>query len=395
MNYLGNKSLLQLLKSTEYDFVAFVMTPWHAHSFIAALKNIENVEKRSLKGIVIIKPHLIDGWLLNESDFTERKNLISVYRYRDDETYFDRLKSEIGGILYYFGLKKNDGPAFYFFKPNGFRYPILSTLQKACGKDKSVYAVSIDEGVGIYTNFNFETFGNAIKSSITQKTSLKNKLFSIFKTFETYVFTENRLKLKGHYIDCNLMKIRTDGVCEPNGNMPKYFKEAVEEFNKADIYYPRINNKYILINTQPIEEYTYSEKDIQFEILKECIPIFKESGYLVVLKPHPRERNIKKYKSLDVLLFENNAISQESLLCNMKKPEYIVSCCSTTLVSTHLFWETKSISLIKLFINTGKMSKHYKEILNRFEIAFQEILLFPEDNAEIRQILNQTKSRVI
>ena len=392
MNYLGNKSLYRLLKSTdEYDFVAFVMTPWHAHAFLAALKNIEDIENRVLKGIVMIQPHETNGWLINEGDFAKNKNSISIYRYYDEESIIDRLHSEIDGIIYYFGLKKRDKPHFYFFKPNGFRYPILASLQKSCGKNELVCAVSIDEGVGIYTNFNYDTLLSSLKTSIIARTSIKSKLFSIFKTFEVHIFKEKRLIEKGYYIDCNLLKIRDDKVCEPNGSMPKYFKNVIEDSSKDIVLNHGFDRNYVLINTQPMEEYSYSGEDIQLDILKQCIPIFQEAGYSVVLKPHPRERDIEKYKHLNILVLEYNSISQESLLCKIRKPEYIVSCCSTTLVSTHLFWGIKAISLTKLFINNGTILKSYEDIFYRFEVAFQKMLIFPDDFEQLREIVNHTR----
>ena len=389
MNYLGNKSLYRLLESIdEYDYVAFVITPWHVHAFSAALKNIEDAENRTLRGIVIIKPHEANGWLISERYFINNKHCISIYRYHDDESLTDRLKSEINGLLYYIGLRERKKPHFYFFKPNGFRYPILATLQKACGKNKLVYAVSIDEGVGTYTTFNNETLSASLKESIMSTASFKDKLFSFLKMFEISIFREKRLKEKGYYIDCNLLKIRNDGVCVPNGKMPKYFKNAIENFSKGYVYSLKLDRDYVLINTQPLEEYSYSGEDIQFNILKECIPIFKEAGYFVVLKPHPREIDTEKYNHLNIQILEHNNISQECLLCKIKKPKYIVSCCSTTLVSAYLFWGIKAISLAKLFMKNDNVSKYYESVLHKFEIAFQEMLFFPEDYNEVKKILN-------
>lgn len=395
MNYIGNKTLCHLLEYDDtYDFVAFVITPWHTHSLLAALKYVENKEKKKLKGIIVIKPHEENRWLLNNDIFSECINSVSIYRYSDDETILNKIQSEIEGLFYFFRLtrmKDDKCDNFYFFKPNGFRYSILSSLYKCNKRKKNLIAVSIDEGVGVYTTFREETFWRSLQNAIFLSKSFKNKFLSVLKAVETHIFSREKLIESRYYLDCNLMKINENGICYPNGKMPYYFREVNECSARVNNCFLKIERDYILVNTQPIDAFFSSGEDIQYEIIRNCIPIFYKAGFDVIIKPHPREINIEKYKKLGVLVVEDNGISQESLLCRMRKPKFIVSCFSTTLISTHLCWDIIAISLARMFIKTNDVTKYFEDILCKFEKAFQNMVYFPDDNDKLLEILIKEK----
>lgn len=385
MDYIGNIETEKIIKNLpNLDFVAYIITPWHAHSFVAALKYIEEKESRTLNGIIILKEHSVSNQLIDDNFFTMQN--VRVYKFKDDESLFDRIKSEISGVLYYLKLKQNNNPSFYLFRPTGFRYPILSMLHKACRGKRKITVVELDEGAGTYLLNKKEWFDITLN---VQK-NIKNKIIVYIKYIETSILNEKKIREFNQYINCNLFIKQQNGRCSSNGKMPIYFKDAIFDYaSSINIQMPHFPERYILINTQPFDDYSLSGKDTKNKLLSHCIQVMVDLGYEVYIKPHPRENDLLHYQEMGAKILDYTGISQEGLLAISNiMPAFIVGYFSTTLVTANVLFDIPTISLNKLLLETGDVNGKYTTIFNNFEVTFSEFVNFVSDFEGFQKILS-------
>lgn len=383
MEYIGNVGIRNKLKTGgNLDYIAFIMTPWHAFAFEAALKRVEHDSHTKLKGIIVIKPHIKTGYMLDDSRFGHLN--CTCYYFRDDETITDRLISEARGVAYYIRMQKSNKKPFYFFKPNGFRYPILALLNKALNNQKRVVAVSLDEGLGIYLNDGKGWFKNTLRD---QK-SVKGKVLACIKYAEICLLNTKKLKTNGMYINAELLIGSSDG-CLVNEKMPEYFRDAVQDYvAKRGVNSDQDYQNSVVINTQPMENILSGSPNELDGILKDVIKILKSCEVRVIIKPHPREHEIQKYEKWGAVVYNNQNESQETLLAaSNRKPLCVISFFSTTLVSTNLLFGIKTISLCKLMNNAEGLNEHAKDVISKFEGMFNRFVECVDDLEDIKPIL--------
>lgn len=369
MKEIGNNQLAAIIKENrKYEYVAFLMTPWHMISFRAALKTIKQIDKKN--GIVVVKKHPNAGQMLFEKDFEDIGCKVCVYD--DDESIKDRIFSEVRGVSYYTSLMRiaDKEPFVYFLKPNGFRYPILSLLENAFGK--KIVAVELDEGVGSYTA-NQKSW---LRIALIESKSLKAKMVTYAKHIETSVFNEKRLKRINRLLDAKLLSKNGDAYCANKDYVDSYVGVLKDmAINTPDIL--PMEGKYIIINTHPlsyVNDYTKPMDDI----VMECAKYFSKKGYAVVIKPHPREKNIEKYSNMCTHIVKDYSASQEVLLAAASnKPSYIVSFLSTTLVTSKVLFDIPSISLLNIFMKTIVADDVIMNDCERYKSTFANIVEFP------------------
>lgn len=389
METIGNKRLYEILQKDKFDYVAYVMTQWHVHSLEAALKMLEQKEHRELSGIIVIKPHPVNGYLLNQTSFS---NKTAKYYYSvDDEKMLDILSSEVSGILYYILLKKSSRESFYFLRPTGFRYPILGKINKSLQNKKKITVVKLDEGVGTYVN-NSATW---LKNTLLENTSLKSKIISYVKYYEEKLLNEEKMKNIGQCIDACLFQIR-DGVCITNMNFKNYYKESICQFalNTGKLLFNE-NKNYIIINTQIPDDIFKSGKAISGQILKQCIDIFSKNGYKVFVKTHPRDNDFCYYEKLGAEVIHEN-LSQEAMLALLvTKPTYIIGFFSTTLVTSSVLFGVKTISLDDIVVDAGEFQNRLLDTVSRFKKSFNNYVFFCKNFEDLEKIAQANPIEVV
>lgn len=372
MEYIGNKSTIEYLKlNREIEYIAYVITPWHALAFLAALKKIENTEKRKLTGIVIIKEHVVNGFCIDDDNF--KSIHAQVYKFKDDEFLIDRVKSEFKGIRYYGTLNKCNNDLFYLFRPIGFRYAILAGIDEGLNHSKNISVVTLDEGVGSYLWDN----GGGLRQTLKENRGIKKKAIAIVRYLEGKVFSEEKLRYYGRIIDGRLFIKEANGKCKKNSDMACFFENAIEEYiGTTNLHVDIANEPYVIINTQPLTGYTITNSDIQIEILKQIIPIVKKQGYRVVIKPHPREDDYVKYRITGAEVLRDINISQEALLASLKcKPSFIIGNFSTTLITCKAIFNIPTISISRILIKTNQINALGIDVMSEFLNMFSEFVM--------------------
>jgi hypothetical protein len=102
-----------------------------------------------------------------------------------------------------------------------------------------------------------------------------------------------------------------------------------------------------------------------------------------VFKPHPRDKNLGRYSSLDCFVDTNNTISQEAILSSLStKPIAVLSFTSTALVTTKLFCDVDTYSLIRLF-DSEDVQLTLQNEFNNFAKTFDEVVKIPNTIDEL------------
>lgn len=136
-----------------------------------------------------------------------------------------------------------------------------------------------------------------------------------------------------------------------------------------DVDFPIIDRDYVLINTQP-----FTNEDISLELVndlwKDVIKMYKSFGFDVYIKPHPREKDLKCYQAMGAKLISKTSIAQELLLMKMKKPKYLISFYSTTLVTAPVLNDVQTICLAPLLFDFN-ISNDLRRSAEKFIVTFK------------------------
>ena len=382
MDEIGKRDLYKLIQNKKLDYAAYVMTQWHVHSFEAAVKMVEERENKQLTGVVLIIPHPINGYMIDEKSFSRNFNLI--FKSINDESVLDFIRNEVNGFLYYYTLKKSERNSFYVFRPTGFRYPILGCIDKAVKKEKRIVVVKLDEGTGTYLNKS----DNWLKIELSENKGLKQKIIVCIKHLEEILLKYQKIEDVDQYLDACLFKLENNR-CATNRAISNYYKEAIEDYAKQNKEFSSIaSSKYIIINTQISENMFKTGNRICDELLKDCIKLFQNKGYEVFLKPHPRETNADRYKCFGATVITNNSISQECLLAMYEnKPEYIIGFFSTSLITANALFGIKSLSLDDLVMEREEFKDRYVGTVIKFRETFYNNVQFISTIEELEKII--------
>ncbi len=385
MEFTGNNGIEAILGGNDdIDYVAYVITPWHATALTAAVKKLENDLKKKLYGLAVVMPHVVSGVLLDEAYFSGLN--ARVLRYQNDEGRIRRIRRTVKGIVYYMTLKKGraDRP-FYIFMPVNVSLSDMARADHIYKHGRNVISVNIDEGVGTYLLSEREW----LRLNLSESAGLGRKLVVALGYVKSRLFNSGKLKRLGHYLDCNLLIKTEDGSCVANGEMPQWFRRVVDESAECvDVKADVGDSKYIIINTQPTYNYKPEEREELNRILGQCMDVIRESGYRAIVKPHPREDDIDIYRQMGAEILQYKEIAQEVLLAAMdSKPAYIVGFDSTTLVSANVLFGIRTISILNIFMKTEYAGESERKRFEGFKKAFGEFVDCAEDITDFQRMI--------
>lgn len=347
---------------SDYDYIGVAITPWHMYSLKAALSVIQRNLNQPLKGIVLILRNHREDYIIDESYLSdidcECIYLNPNLKKRDIISNF--FNSIIYSTLKY---KSSDKKNFYIFtqqKP----WPLyMYMINKYTKNNRNLISVICDEGVGSYINSDLDRL---------EPWNSKNLLRNIKRLFEQKVSInclENKLVKNNALYNYSLFEKTANGLVE-NKAITDNLKDIMCEHAKSfDVNLPIIDRDYILINTQP-----FTNEDISLELVndlwKNVIKLYKSFGFDVYIKPHPREKDLKCYQAMGAKLISETSIAQELLLMKMKKPIYLISFYSTTLVTAPVLNDVQTICLAPLLFDFN-ISNDLRRSAEKFIVTFK------------------------
>lgn len=347
---------------SDYDYIGVAITPWHMYSLKAALSVIQRDLIYPLKGIVLIfrnhgEDYIIDESYLSDID-CECIYLNPNLEKRDIVSSF--FNSIIFSTLKY---KSSDKKNFYIFtqqKP----WPLyMYMINKYTKNNRNLISVICDEGVGSYINSDLDRL-----ETWNRKNLFRNIKRLLEQKVSIHCLEKKLVKNNALYNYC-LFEKTANGLVE-NKAISNNLKDIMYKHAKSfDVDFPIIDRDYVLINTQP-----FTNEDISLELVndlwKDVIKMYKSFGFDVYIKPHPREKDLKCYQAMGAKLISKTSIAQELLLMKMKKPKYLISFYSTTLVTAPVLNDVQTICLAPLLFDFN-ISNDLRRSAEKFIVTFK------------------------
>ncbi|KZE38887.1 hypothetical protein AV656_08280 [Bhargavaea cecembensis] len=359
----------------EIDFYAYCITPWHA---IGVRAYINSMLKRnnSLRGVILISHNPGTDYLIDSDVFLFDLDVdVKIFKCKDSRRankaqYFFKLIKSMQKVQ----PPRDNERLLHILRP--FRPDIRFAVDYQQNTRRECKLVCLDEGVGTYKT-DYEILKEKIRGSITT-----GSIHFLMSSFYKFLLLRNRL-VPEYY---TLFK-DNKGLLEINLNIAKEYKKCIRQsvVSSINIETP----KYALLLTQPFEiEQDVSSKNEINDIFDHLLKLFKQLGYEIIVKPHPREGKdvIDEYKQRGFKVLETKLpleIYMESL---KKKPEVVIGAVSTSLITANALNEVPAISVV--YMNSEKLDRGYLKTADTFRERYGKFIHFPKSDFEIMNLIN-------
>lgn len=373
-----------MLNNKACNFIAFAITPLQSHGVDAAIYYLRE-KGIDPNGYIYILPHVTTGRCLNKDSFVSISQTIKVVNGCNKFSY-NRTKKEIFtervALLKYFSNKERK--TIYVI----WTEVLPSVLSIVLQLGYNCIFIIIDDGSGSYTNSFLNGFQTAIlcenhsKISTKIKTAFRELINRLFISLMT-----RKLKKKGQLTDFCIF-VYKKRYFEKNELAVRYYKRALKRQLKMEtpIEFKEFS-KSILINTQCLFESNMTNGIVDLELYKDAVKIVKKYNEKILVKPHPREMNIRKYEDIGCDLIKEMEYSQEVILSNLKEmPLCIISVFSSTLLNATGLFGVPAISLAKLMLRKN-ISKNMVGVLKKYIRQYDNIILFPDSWEELENLI--------
>lgn len=379
--YLDDLSLI--LNDKKCNFLAMAITPYQAVGVNAAISYLRQ-RGVEIQGYILMTSHPDTGRVLDSSLFLvdkqkikcvefdyeyKKENLIKKIATRIDQLTICRVKKN--GVPFYFVWTEILNNALYAIRESSFNYDL--------------HFIKIDDGAASY----LEPF--ECRRSYLLYAAGDNKLKRINANVKAWGYSiitkycENGLKNRNRMINANIFvrDMKRDQLIRNTLFSTHYAdvfskvelnKETYEQFNQA-----------VVVNSQGLGEFGITDGVIDYKCL-ETLANMLNKNYKVVIKPHPREKEIDKYMKLGWIVVDNT-VAQEVILSN-SKPKCLISFFSSTLLNAKGLFNIPVISLAKILLNE-EISDTFRHELVRYIDMYKDIVLFPDSYNELELIIKQ------
>ncbi len=361
--------LINVIKAEDdINFVGIAMTPLH----LVGVKSVFHYLQKTkiIRGICLLIPHPKTQYVnwTSESDSNDE----GINYFKVDDYFSDNSVNMIKSLAC---LKKYENKKTVYVAYTRLYNKQIELAEILQG---SLCFLEIDDGAGSY-------FVKKPKNQLISSGSLINSLREIKHRAELayYAHIKDSLIKQNRYLDCRICKIDEDGHFKVNEELKQYylssFKTSAHLLTNETLHQL---GKCVLINTQCLHENGLTDGIVDLDLYKSFASAISVLKLPVIIKVHPREKNIDKYKIVGNVLSVNE-ISQEAMLANLdEKPLCIVSLYSSTLLNANLLFDIPVISLAKIMLKM-KISDRMRYILNEYIQQYNGIVLFPESFSEI------------
>jgi len=376
MEVMNSQNLREYLKNHQnIDYIAHLITPWHAHGVDAAVQWLESKEGRKLNGLVLAARSGRVGYMVDESYFAREHQCIAGYEYTvKKQSLLTNCFHELNGVRA--SKNKKNLPPIYVLTPMGPDFHLIYLLSVVM-PDRKVVAVITDEGTAYY--FHDE------KRWIKEFSSNKIKQLYYCVNRDIHKFYVHLLEKNHACLRATLFKMDSAGIMEENKEISPFFRDTVKKCaSNRNVKMPDFEKRYVLVNTT-YDENVKSEKGL--ELLGKIAEACSENGIQMVIKPHPGEKDISMYQKLPVTLFEQKNIAQEDLLMLMPKPSLLIGFNSTTEISCSVINQVKTCDILQMLCKDDESLKDlYNEAL-KFSNATKKLVVSVSDMEEFNNLL--------
>lgn len=360
-----NQKIINILLNREsnLDFIAYIISPFHALGVDAYVYDLYKLSERKLEGIIVINEHIKSGFVSHEDTFkcTNFANVEFIYAKKSlclkNNTFqlLSKINETIRGTLNITINKylSNNKKEIAIITPMNisiipFRY--FSYFDIA---DKyNPKFIVIDEGLGTYMGkdvWRLVSLYDSNKCHISNNQKIFQIIFSKFLNKIIYFlkYTSN--------VEYKTIFLKSNHKLLPNISTIASYKAILSVRNNDlpnEVEAILRIKKWVIFASQPFVEYGQINPDDYLQILEQIIDTLSKKNYYVLLKPHPREdmsffeSTKDKYNNIFLL---SNSIALEKIF-NLN-PCATIGLTSTALVTSNLFYDIPSISIIEILLN--------------------------------------------
>ena len=373
---LGNKHL---------NFFATAVTPWNALSIDALLLFLTS-QGIEINALIVIAEHYQAGYMIDETFFTNScsKFVFLPYDKELNHQRFPFSPPRITPKKFYSSVFKNtpqqDQDLFYY---STFNHTIPEALiaYNLRPLERPICICYTEEGVGAYMG----TFDKTYPTFYHIHSLGELRSFIRYKIFGRYVF-----RFFHKTFNSLIFKRTLYGLKVNKGIVPYYRNVITKQFLKLPLdNVSTLQEQSIIICTTAWRRNEILDNE-DLRVLNEVCTHLAQNGYHLLLKTHPRDTYFAtQEKYLRCELVTNTSLSLE-VLCSQQKPLAIVSFSSTTLITSHIFWDIPVFCITDM-LNRSKISSFYLDEIDSFKRTFYRHVIFISSPEDITDNLNNYK----
>lgn len=385
------REILNLIsKHSNINFIARVISPFHASSVFASILWIEETKNVKIKPIIVIAKHSVNGFVINESFF---KSIEADLYFEDAQHEYASNNNEYRSIskikkkvkrarlflkkysFFFKGIiRKNNKQELYYYT-HGIHDEYIS--EGICDLGRRPIFLLGEEGCASY-------IGTAYWESFPPcpKPTSRDGIYKFRHFLRDVVFYRFAIKHMHEYHNCRLFISKSKKLI-PNKDLIPYYEKAFKmcyDIVSLDVDKNDIEQSVILCTTAWYRDKIKEDEDLR--VLKRICGFIREKGFHIFLKLHPRDTYFaSKIEDLGCDLLDTKGLVLESVF-TWSKPKAVISFSSTALITAKLIWNIPVYCLSKM-LDREMIDEFYLEEIDGFYNAFEDNVKFIYDANEI------------
>lgn len=257
---------------------------------------------------------------------------------------------------------------------------------------KEVIRVVLEEGVGTYTQTPRTWFDLTIAKTIS-KLSRALKYIRWYTMLPLRKCLDRLLRQKTRCVRFCVFDYDDDGCLIANDVVAENLEKVFQTTGEEKYIEPRdFKGKVIIATTMLFEE--SSSQSIETSTYNKVIDLCYKNEIEVVIKPHPRDNKLDKYRQLGAEVIDDGCTSLESLLAHARSmPLAIVGMQSSSQIIANSLWGVEAIFLTDLceeaFLNhdSNLRIRHFRLSCLRGRPLFMQFAASPKNYNELEECI--------
>lgn len=343
---------------------AIAVTPWHLLGIRAALLSFGVAPSECL---LIVQSHTTSGFLIDAAG--PRREGFQVVRIDSVGGKGDGPARKIGELLSIRAHRREE--PLVCLKP--LEPSLFISLAGVCSGGVIRY-VQTDEGVGSYLMDPSDWDDlRAREGGGSGGSCGKDVLGRLFGS-----------RLEKWRSACSTFML-FDSAGAVNEDARSWYLEALQGDTHPDA--PGFEDKTVVICTGIFAEIGSIGPDAYYSAIASLCEALTSSGYSVLVKPHPRERDIARYSGMSCVVDERKGTPLETLLSGSGPgPAGVVGIDTTALVTASVLYGAMAID-ISGFFDDGECSESFIKHSERFRSFFSGVVATCSSPSEVIEVL--------
>lgn len=373
MNEIIDESYVtNLIRQDErIDCVAIVVSSWHYLNALATINSLK-IRGQIRKAVVLATQHGRSGFIVD--------NLLWEQEMDALEKYYFKAKNlpSLQDVARYLKAKAEENKKFYLLRAVSPSPELAASLWQA-GIRRNFINIVIDEGLGYYLR---NTKGWLLEGK-KPKQSTPKFMERVIKEWLYKAYTETTLKHHNQLL-YHTFFLKKRGKLIVNDNCVNCLRTVLEETTTC---YPQndyaLYENKLIICTQVFHDLGQITNNADITVIRKICDEARKNHIGVIIKPHPRETDIDKYRYPGVEVDEKQSVPLEIILAGTKrKPLAIIGITTTSLVSANILWNIDSFSIIRL-VGLKNFAYEVREDIEHFPRCFSNFVALPNSINDI------------